>query len=118
AIAPVAYPPPNTSAKETVIPTAKVAFDPQPALEAALGHRVGVLDPFTLYAMGAAREALTQAGLVGHPSLEKRTALVLGHGMPGVTILEQAYERVYAKAAVRVHPLTIPRVMVSAPVSA
>ena len=45
AIALVAYPPPNASAKETVIPTAKLHFDPQPALEAALGHRVGVIDP-------------------------------------------------------------------------
>jgi len=118
AIAPHVFDPGDYAAGKATIPAARVKDSPQAALEAALGHRLGVLDPFALFALAAAQEALSQAGLIGHPSLEKRTALVLGHGMPGMTVLEQAYERVYAKAAVRVHPLTIPRVMVSAPVSA
>lgn len=117
-IKPVLYEPGPHAVGAPVIPSAKVGGDPQKALEEALGHRVGVLDPFALFGLKAAHEALSSAGLIGHASLERRTAVVMGHGMSGLQTLESAYERAYGMKVVRVHPLTIPRVMVSAPVSA
>jgi nodulation protein E len=88
-------------------------------LEAALGRRVGnSLDPFALMALAPAHEALAQAGLLGHEGLEHRTALVLGHGFAGIHTLEAGFERFYGQKAARIHPLTVPKVMVSAPVSA
>jgi nodulation protein E len=106
-------PDPHTTA------TALVEGDVTGPLEALLGRRVGAsLDPFALYAVKVAQEALSQAGLLGAPSLEKRTAAIFGHGFAGIHNLEASYERFYGRKSIKVHPLTVPRVMVSAPVSA
>jgi nodulation protein E len=100
-------------------PAALVEGDLPGALEQALGRRVGAsLDPFALMALKPAHEALEQAGLLGAPVLEHRTALVMGHGFAGIHTLEASYERFYGQKAARMHPLTVPKVMVSAPVSA
>ncbi len=99
-------------------PAALVRGDPVPALEAAFGRRIaGSLDPFALYALKAAHEALEQAGLLGSP-LGPRAAAVMGSGIGGLQTLEKGYERLFGLKAQKVHPLTVPRVMVSAPVSA
>ena len=87
-------------------------------LEALLGHRVSQLDPTAVYALGAVSEALVKAGLFKHAALEHRTAIVFGHGYIGGHTLEGAYERYFGMKLPRVHPLTVPRIMVSAPVSA
>ena len=42
----------------------------------------------------------------------------MGNGIGGLRTLEKAYERLFGLKASKVHPLTVPRVMVSAPVSA
>ncbi|MEP6966558.1 MAG: beta-ketoacyl-[acyl-carrier-protein] synthase family protein [Pseudomonadota bacterium] len=100
-------------------PVALVGGDVIGPLEAALGRRVGnSLDPFTVFALTAAHEALAQAGLIGAPVLERRAAVVLGHGFAGIHTLEHAYERFYGQKIARMHPLSVPKVMVSAPVSA
>ena len=97
-------------------PTALVEGDVTGPLEALLGRRVGAsLDPFALYAVKVAHEALSQAGLIGAPPLEKRTAAIFGHGFAGIHNLEASYERFYGRKSYKVHPLTVPRVMVSAP---
>ncbi|MGH6957759.1 MAG: beta-ketoacyl-[acyl-carrier-protein] synthase family protein [Caulobacteraceae bacterium] len=99
-------------------PAAQVKGDAVAALEAALGRRIGgSLDPFAIYALKAAHEALSQAGLLGSP-LGARAAAVMGNGIGGLRTLEKAYERLFGLKASKVHPLTVPRVMVSAPVSA
>src|SRR3984957_1016005 len=99
-------------------PAALVKGDPAPLLEAALGRRIaGSLDPFALYALKAAHEALQQAGLLGAP-LGTRAAAVMGSGIGGLQTLEKGYERLFGLKAQKVHPLTVPKVMVSAPVSA
>jgi len=119
AIAPHDFDPgPNGPAAHTT-PAALIAGDLVGPLEAALGRKIGAsLDPFALLALAPAHEALAQAGLIGHPDLEHRTALVLGHGFAGIHTLEASYERFYGQKAARLHPLTVPKVMVSAPVSA
>ena len=100
-------------------PVALVERDIVAPLEAALGRRVGAsLDPFALFALKACHEALGEAGLLGADVLATRTAVVLGHGFAGIHTLESSYERFYGQQLARVHPMTVPRVMVSAPVSA
>ena len=99
-------------------PAALVKGDAVGALEQAFGRRVaGSLDPFSVYALKAAHEALGQAGLLGE-KLGERAACVMGNGIGGLSTLEKGYERLFGMRAEKVHPLTIPRVMVSAPVSA
>lgn len=99
-------------------PAALVKGDAVAALEAALGRRIGnSLDPFASLAVKAAHEALAQAGLVGAP-LGERAACVMGSGIGGLHTLEKGYERFYGMKAEKLHPLTVPKVMVSAPVSA
>lgn len=108
---------PNGSGVKTN-PAALVRGDPVPVLEAAFGRRIaGSLDPVALYALKAAHEALEQAGLLGSP-LGPRAAAVMGSGIGGLHTLEKGYERLFGLKAQKVHPLTVPRVMVSAPVSA
>jgi nodulation protein E len=100
-------------------PAAVIEGDLVGYTEALLGRRVGAsLDPFALMALGPAHEALVQAGLLGAEVLEDRTALVLGHGFAGIHTLEVGFERFFGQKASRMHPLTVPKVMVSAPVSA
>jgi nodulation protein E len=99
-------------------PAALVKDEALASLEASLGRRIGAsLDPFTVYVLMAAHEALGQAGLLGAP-LGSRAAAITGNGIGGIRTLEKAYERLFGLKASKVHPLTIPRVMVSAPVSA
>lgn len=86
--------------------------------EAALDRRIGAsLDPFALFSLKAAHEALSASGLLGSAALAK-AAVVFGHGIGGLTTQEKAYERFFGMKLTKVHPLTVPRVMVSAPSSA
>lgn len=89
------------------------------ALEARLGRRVsGTLDRFALLALSAAFEALDQVGLIDDPSLDQRTAVVVGHGQGGQETLEKAYERFFGLKSPKTHPMTVPRIMVSSGASA
>lgn len=76
---------------------------------------LGKLDPLSIYALTAAAEAIEGADLAGHPSLADRTAIVLGCGSGGNAAIDAAFERLYARAATKVHPQTIPSSMISAP---
>ena len=96
---------------------ALVPEDPTPALEAQLGKKVGAsLDPFALYALAAAVDAIAEAGLE-RDALSK-AGIVFGHGIGGIHTLESGYERFYGKKSARLHPLSVPKIMVSAPASA
>ena len=89
------------------------------ALEGRFGRKVsGSLDRFALLGLCAAYEALENAGLVDHPALSQRTAIVLGHGQGGQATLEKSYERFFGLRSQRMHPGTVPKVMVSGGVSA
>ncbi len=101
------------------LPMARVADGYEAALDAALGRPVaGGLDPFARFVLAPALEALEQSGLRGHPVLEERTAIVFGHGLGGLATLEAGYERLFGLKSPRMHPSTVPKVMVSAGVSA
>jgi len=88
------------------------------ALEAKYGSKVlAHVDPFSAYASVATYEAMEQAGLLDHPVLADRTAIVYGVGSGGNTTMEDTYGRLFDKKATSVHPLSIPKYMVSAAAS-
>ena len=100
------------------MPVALVEGDAIGVLEAAIGRRVGgSLDLFSVYALKAAHEALAQAGLLGE-RLGARTGAVIGNSIGGVRTLEKAFERFFGVRTGKIHPLTVPRLMGSAAVSA
>jgi nodulation protein E len=101
------------------LPAALTAEGFADALEARFGRKVsGTVDRFALLALAAAHEAIEQAGLVEHPALSQRTAIVLGHGQGGQETLEKCYERFYGLKSQRMHPASVPKIMVSGGVSA
>jgi len=88
------------------------------ALEARYGSKVlAHVDLFSAYASVATFEAIEQAGLVDHPVLGDRTVIVYGVGSGGNTTIEEGYGRLFDKKASTVHPLTIPKMMLSAAAS-
>ena len=52
-----------------------------------------------------------------HPVLAERTAVVYGSGSGGNATLDEAYHRLFGRRTGSVHPQTVPRQMLSAPVS-
>jgi nodulation protein E len=75
------------------------------------------LDRFSQFALLAAREAARDAGLVLSDSEKPRSAVVLGSGIGGNTTHEEQYQRLAKSNNPRVHPLTIPRLMLNAAAS-
>jgi nodulation protein E len=80
-------------------------------------RQIGLLDRVSQFAVVAAREAITQAGLSFREGLGQRTAAVVGSGIGGQTTQDDAFKRIYGENAARVHPLIIPRTMPNAPAS-
>lgn len=111
-------PPPEHPNRRIDGPAARVDAD---ACRAALGaadlRSMGQLDPLSLHALTAGLEAVETAGLRGHASLARRTAILVGCGSGGNATVDQAFERLYARDLARVHPQTIPASMISAPAS-
>jgi len=101
------------------LPAALTPDGYQAALEARFGRKVsGTVDRFALLGLSAAYEALEQAGLVDHPALSQRAAIVFGHGQGGQETLEKCYERYFGLKSQRMHPASVPKIMVSGAVSA
>ena len=118
-IAPHAFAGGQHGPEPVTLPAALAAEGFQARLEAAMGRKVSAgLDRFALFALCAAHEALDHAGLVGDPVLDRRTAIVLGHGQGGQETLEKGYERFFGMKSPRMHPAMVPKVMVSGGVSA
>lgn len=89
-------------------------FDPAAHFDS---RHLGLLDRTGQFAVVAAREAVAMAGLSFAGALAGRTAVVLGIGVGGMGTLDDSFHRLYADGAARLHPLTIPRLMFSAPAS-
>ena len=75
---------------------------------------LALLDRFSQFAVLAAREAMADAGLVqGGDSLRQAAAIVgLGNGV--TQTVEETYTQLYKNGKSRVHPLSIPKGMISA----
>lgn len=99
-------------------PSAVIDFDElTPWLEGKDIRRLGKLDPLSSFALVAAIEAVDQAGLAAHPSLDRKCAVLLGCGSGGNATYDTAFERLYVRKMPKVHPQTIPSSMISAPAS-
>ena len=89
-------------------------FDPKDHLPAeSVSHQ----DPFSQYAVVAAREAAAQAGLTIDGELAEQTGVVMGTGIGGATTIDGNSRRLYEQGNTRVHPASIPRLMPSAAAS-
>lgn len=82
-------------------------------------RRLLLLDRVSQFALLAAREAAAQSGVpwsAGN-ALNERTAVIVGTGAGGECAHDEQSRRLYGEANSRMHPLTIVRVMASAPAS-
>jgi nodulation protein E len=86
-------------------------FDPEAHFDAKV---LPILDRYAQFALVAAREAVAQSGLDFSDGLSTRTAVITGAGSGGMTTVDAAYKRLYEDGKLRVFPLTVPRLMVSA----
>jgi nodulation protein E len=89
-------------------------FDPEAHFDA---KQLPILDRFTQFALVAAREAVAQSGLEFDDALAARTAVITGTGSGGMSTIDVAYKRLYEDRKLRIFPLTVPRLMVSAATS-
>jgi nodulation protein E len=86
--------------------------------EARFGARaLAALDPLSTYAAIAALEAIDAAMLFGDPILQQGAAILIGAGSGGNATFDAAFQRLYARSLLKVHPQTIPMAMTSAPAS-
>jgi nodulation protein E len=81
-------------------------------------HELSRLDRFAQFGVLAGREAVADAGLTFNGGLGLRSAIVLGSSIGGVQTLEDGYQRMYQRGGRHAPPLTVPRVMPNAAVSA
>ena len=74
-------------------------------------------DPFTQFALHAAREAMEGSGLVIDDALAEQAGVVLGTSGGGLQTQDENYRLVYQEGKNRVHPLVVPRLMNSSAAS-
>ena len=107
----------------TIIPTerlnVKVAaqvldFDPATHFDP---KRAGLIDRFAQFAVVAARNALRDANLTIDDALALDTATVVGTGVGGQNTMDDQFLRLYGQNSPRVHPFTVPKLMINAAAS-
>jgi len=99
--------------------TARVAaqvldFDPVAHFEP---RQSNAMDRFAQFAVVAARSAVRDAQLAIDEELALDIATVIGTGVGGQNTQDSSYFRLYGQNAPKLHPLTIPRLMVNGAVS-
>lgn len=80
-------------------------------------QQIGLYDPFTQYALIAAKEAIVQSGLDFDGELAHEAGVVLGTAGGGLSTHDQNYKAVYENGKNRVHPFVVPRLMNNAAAS-
>jgi nodulation protein E len=75
------------------------------------------LDRVAQFGVIAARQAIAHSGLTLAGGLAERTATIIGCGVGGQSTQDESYWKLYRENARRLHPLTIPKLMVNAPAS-
>ena len=79
--------------------------------------QVSSVDPFSAFAAASTLEALKDSGLWGDKSRLETAAIIYGSASGGHASIEAGFQRVFDAKLPNVHPMTIPRLMNSAPVS-
>ncbi len=77
-------------------------------------RRADFIDRFAQFAVIAAREAVTDAGVVWTPEMRESAAIVTGSCVGGQSTEDIGFQELYKKGLNRVHPLTIPKTMANA----
>lgn len=80
-------------------------------------QQIALYDRFTQFTLAAAREAITQSGLVFSGELAARSGVVLGTAGGGVSTWDDNYRAVYEEGKNRVHPFVVPKLMNNAAAS-
>jgi nodulation protein E len=80
-------------------------------------RRSNGMDRFAQFAVVAARSAVRDAQLEIGEELALEIATIVGTGVGGQNTQDSSYLRLYGQNATKVHPLTIPRLMVNAAAS-
>ncbi len=75
------------------------------------------MDRVAQFGVIAAREAIAHSGSKFDGALSEQTACIIGCGVGGQSTQDENYKRLYGDKAKRLHPLTIPKLMVNAPAS-
>lgn len=112
-IAPL-QPPDGETGIRMQVAAAVTGFDPQAHFPAA---QLSLLDRVAQFALVAAAEAVAQSGLALDGALAERAAVVIGTGVGGEISRDAQSRRLYRDGAERVHPMSIIRIMPSAPAS-
>lgn len=86
----------------------EVHFDPA---------KLPLYDRSTQFALKAALEAVTQAGLTFDEALSLKSGAILGTAGGGLQTQEDSYRAVFQQGKSRVHPFTVPRLMHNAAAS-
>lgn len=89
-------------------------FDANVVLE---GRPVQWLDRFAQLGLAAALEAVGSAGITWTDELRERAAVVTGSAAGGQLTYDQGYIELYSRERQRVHPLSVPRIMMNAAAS-
>ncbi|WP_121065256.1 beta-ketoacyl-[acyl-carrier-protein] synthase family protein [Chachezhania antarctica] len=89
-------------------------FDP---LQQFNRQQLALYDRFTQFTLIAAREAISQSGLVFEGELAARSGVVLGTAGGGVSTWDDNYRSVYEDGKNRVHPFVVPKLMNNAAAS-
>lgn len=66
------------------------------------------MEPFSQYAVAAAKEAFDQAGLCMKSEDPYRIGTIIGSGIGGLQVAEREYEKIITKGPSRVNPLMVP----------
>lgn len=113
AIAPL-VPPAGEAAIRMKVAAQVAGFDPASHFPPA---QLALLDRVSQFALVAAGEAIAQSGLVFDAGNSARAAVVVGTGVGGELARDEQSRRLYRDNAERVHPMSIVRIMPSAPAS-
>lgn len=73
--------------------------------------RVDLLDRFAQFALVAAREAVTTAGIEWTTTLQETTGVITGSCLGGQNSMDEGFADLYLHQHGRTHPLTLPRIM-------
>ena len=74
-------------------------------------QQLTLYDPFTQFALIAAKEALEQSGVVIEGEIAETSGVVLGTAGGGLQTQDENYRSVYEAGKNRVHPFVVPRLM-------
>lgn len=80
-------------------------------------RELSTADRVSQFALVAAKQAIQQAEIDFTEGLSTRTGTIIGIGVGGQTTHDDSFRRLYLDRAERLHPLTIPRLMVNGPAS-